>query len=267
MSNLIKKENINICPSFQKSEIEIVKNSLTKRLLNLTEKEVFMELSESISNAILVVGNKSLNSTDVSIIIQQISAYLKENNQYDKIGEIKQAIKLGSFGKFLGENDVLFITPAIVIRWIKKYKEEIRDTMAKQMKFESEMKRKEEEKENESLAKKKYWEDLPKNINNCSLELSEKSKMASIYFENLWKLGLLRLDDQEIKVLKEKSIEEAKRRLREEKKNLIRIGDDNIKSISNKIAKEKAFYLWIEENRANDIEKIVTDKLKEKKII
>ena len=105
MSELIKKEEINICPSFSKSEIEIVNNSNTIRILNLTEEEIIINLSESIGNAILVVGNKSLEVTDVSIIIQQISSYLKENNQYDKIGEIKQAIKLGSFGRFKKEKD------------------------------------------------------------------------------------------------------------------------------------------------------------------
>ena len=61
MSNLAK---IEIHPSFTKSEIEIVKNSNTVRVLNLSTEEMIVNLSDSISNAILVVGNKSLDATE-----------------------------------------------------------------------------------------------------------------------------------------------------------------------------------------------------------
>lgn len=261
MSELITTNGI--CPSFSKSEIEIVNSSNTSRILNLSTEEIYSHLSDSISNAILVVGNKSLDASDVSIIIQQIASYLKENNQYDKIGEIKQAIRNGSFGRYKKENDVLYISPANVVKWITDYKAEVIETLSKQSKFEIEVLAKQEEAEKDMKANEKYWIDLPKNI----AEATEGNKMSSIYFENLWKLDLLKLSKEEIEVLKRNARKKAIDVLKHKKRSLIKIGEDNITNMANKLAKEKAFHLWIKDNQENDIEKIVRDAIDSNKNI
>lgn len=258
MSELIKiedKDKINYSPELSSKDQEIVLMSQTNVIDCILKSHLNTVLIEAISKAILVVGNKNIKAVDVSAIAVQVTEHLKATNKYLKIGEIEKAIQYGSFGEYLKEGEVLFISAANIYKWVKEYQTLKHESLHKQLKFEKGKIEMEEESKKKKDSNAKYWEELPSKIANCI----ERDKMASIYFENLWKYKLLTLDEEEVRVLKERSKEEAIKRLRLEKKNIVRIGEDNIKSMSNKIAKEKAFYLWLKENEDNDIEKIVRE--------
>ena len=266
MSNLAKKQNtieINYLPSLSKPEMEIVKSSRTDRVFQLTDEELKNTLIESIINAASIIGNKSLSEEDFRLMKNQLFDYILINNKYSFIGEIQLAIKFGSFGKYLKEKDVLFLSVANIAKWIKSYESEKVEVLSIQSKFERETRELEEQKIKDMEASKKYWIDLPSNIDRCRDKID--SPMASTYFESLWSLSLIKLSEGNVKKIKESAAQEIKNELRAKRKNILKIGEENLYNMIKKRFREKSFYLWIEENRLNDIEEIVRKAIEVKK--
>lgn len=254
MTNIIK---INFNPELTDKEREMIVSNRTNRVLTLEPKELSEQLHEAIQKAIIVVGNKSLTPDAIVVMIVELTDFIKTEYKYSKIGEILQAIKKGSYGTYLKENDVLFLSIANIAKWIRQYELDRQEVVSRQSKFEQELKEKQLEEKKVSESVKKYWADFPSNVANCS----EGDKMVSIYYDNLDKLGLIDLDREEKKLLFKKSEEEIINKFRAERKSIKEIGEDIIEKQAVKRSKEKAFFIW--QSTTEDIEKIVKLKLKE----
>ncbi len=263
MTYIVKANEIVFCPSLSKAETEIVISSRTKRIFESSDVEIDGELLASIIKAAFVIGNKSLTQGDIELMMPQLREHLQVNNKYSFIGEVSQAIKIGSFGTYTKEGQVLFLSVANIAKWIKIYEHDKQEVLSKQSKYEQKTKLEEEEKKQKSESVKKYWADLPKNIKSC-IGL-EHHDMAHHYFRNLWKLGLLRLEKEEIEVSKRTSREEVEKELRVQRIPLKTIGEVTLESMAKKRSAEKCFFLWLEENEGQDIIKMVTEAIEIKK--
>ena len=220
--------------------------------------------NSSIAAVIATVGNKSLNDEDVFLIVKQLTDFLNTNQKFAKIGDILNAINLGSFGEFTESNEVLYVSAANIFKWIKKYDEKKMEALSKQMRFEQEQKAKEEEEQKSEESKKSYYKNLAHNIKNAN---EQTCKIGWLYFESLWKLGLLKLSKEEIDAYKKKAKELTINELRSKRVSLTKIGDVRITTIANKKAKEAAFFDWQNANQRNNIEELINENLKLKKLI
>jgi hypothetical protein len=261
MSDIVVNNHYKIDPKLNEAELAIVEASIDIEIVkNVSKNKLAKRIKDSIKNSLAALGNKSITEEDQLIMLNQLVPYLQMRNQYDRLKEIELAIQLGSCGEFKKDGEVLYLSVANVISWIKSYKLVKAETMKKQFLFEEKQKAKEQEEKKSKMAKYEFYRDLGLNVSKAT---RETCKIGFVYFEKLWKLKLIRLDKEQIDNYKKEAKIQVNKELREKKVNMFKVGDDNISNMISKRAKDLAFFDWVEQNKDFGIKELIDSKVSE----
>ena len=260
MSNIVTKDHYKIAPCLNSTETQIVKAHNTSVIATYSNKDLAIELKNALGQAMFAMGSKNLTAEDVLMLVKQLTEYLQMRNSREKLGDVLMAIKLGSYGEFKKDGEVLYLSVANVISWIKSYKLVKAETMKKQFAYDEKQKAKEEEQKKNKMANYEFYRDLGLNVSKAT---RETCKIGFVYFEKLWKLKLIRLDKQQVDKYKAEAKIQVNKELREKKVNIFKIGDDNVNNMIAKRAKDLAFFDWVEENRDFGIKELIDSKVSE----
>lgn len=257
MSNLAKKTDLEVNPVLNETEKEIVKATIEPKIKDITKRQLAEVLKISIGQAMSVLGNKSLDANDVKIMITALTEEFSSSYLYLTIGELKNAIKRGSFGYYKKEGDVLYLSAANIMNWIKRYKAEKMEVMAKQMDYDKKNSEKElqEQKDKESL--EKFYNELPDEMEKAD----ERSFMASRYFHIVYKMGLVNFDKSLFSEIKSQSKTDVENEIKASG-----VRPSKVKNIETRIkgrAAHKAFFIW--RDRTENYKELVKEKIDKRK--
>jgi len=84
-------------------------------------------ITVAITQAVFIKGlKKDVSSEDIKAIAQYVRQYITLHKPLYRIGEIVQAIELGSLGELSEANDQNGLSPEIVVKWIHRFHEKFR---------------------------------------------------------------------------------------------------------------------------------------------
>jgi len=260
MSDLQIIKDFHLAPNLDEMGKQIVIASQTDRIKDILITDLSDTITDSLSSAALIMGLTTLSKSpeDLAVMSKEITDKIRMQSPYEKLGEIKQAIKCGAYGEFKSEKDIIGLSPSKVFGWIKKYHEFKKEALSKQNKFNHQQKIELQQKEIESEKKQRYLDGLPMAIDSCKNNKSmHDNPMAWVYYDELKRLGLIQIENEEKIMILEKCREEVNNIIRNSGQNPFKIEQHKIENPSIKRAKEKVFYMWIQENKENDIKSIV----------
>ncbi len=135
---LVKYDPQRLCPALTPTEQSIVLATQAKKIGAMNLLDVANLVTDLISKTIIVLGHKSKEQLERSVIEPEIVRDLITDFKNMTIDEVKAAFYMGVRGKFITEdNKVIYISVAMVYSWLKAYRETVRkEAMGKQLRFE-----------------------------------------------------------------------------------------------------------------------------------
>lgn len=84
-------------------------------------------ITVAITQAVFIKGlKKDVSSKDIKAIAQYVRQYITLHKPLYRIGEIVQAIELGSLGELSELNDLNGLSPELIVKWIHRFHEKFR---------------------------------------------------------------------------------------------------------------------------------------------
>lgn len=106
----------------------------------------------AIGQAVFIKGlKKDVSDSDIESIAKYVRQYITIHKPMYRIGEIVQAIELGSLGDLSEPNDQNGLSPEIIVKWIHRFHEKFRkEALHKQRMHEEKLKAVEDEEQKEA---------------------------------------------------------------------------------------------------------------------